>query len=141
MKAIRPRQVFLQWTSRLALAAILALVALPTFGRLHAGAFGAAVAAVDVAATGNPAHADHAAHLGPAPRTADDRPAPAPADHHSGHGDCPYCPLLGQLADAAHPLPLLATTPAGPAPSLTVAAGHAGLRAHGLHARGPPATA
>lgn len=135
MKAIRPRQVFLQWTGRLALAAMLALVALPTLGRLHAGATSAAAPAADavpaIAAAAMPAHADHRAAAG----------APVPGKTHPGHADCPYCPLLGQLADAAHPLPLLATAPAGPAPSLAIAVGHAGLRPHGLHARGPPTAA
>lgn len=147
MKAIRPRQVFLQWTSRLALAAMLALVALPTIGRLYAGSFGTAVAgsggtvAVVAVEMARPAPLDHAAHAASQTHAADHRSAPAPAGNHSGHGDCPYCPLQGQLADAAHPLPLLATVPAGPAPSLAIADGHATLRPHGLHARGPPTPA
>ena len=134
MKPLRPRQMFLQWTSRLALAAMLALVALPTFGRLHAGL---SVAPTADAAAAIAVDAVHAAHGdGHATR----RPA-QPDDGHRGHADCPYCPLLGQLAEATHPLPLLATAPDDPAPSLTVATGHAGLRSDGLHARGPPTPA
>lgn len=141
MKAIRPRKVFRYWASRLALAAMLALVVMPTAGRLYAGAFGSAVAHADAsdanvgdAGAGHP-HAAHADHDAP------DHPAPAPGEGHAGHADCPYCPLLGQLTGTAHPRPLIAIAPPGPPPSLAVAPGHAALRPHGLHARGPPAAA
>lgn len=143
MKAIHPREAFRYWAGRLALAAMLALVLVPTAGRLYAGAATTTTATVAAAGSGSTgtliAHAAHADHAGAA--TTPERPAPPPGEQHPGHADCPYCPLLGQLADAAHPLPLLANPPAGPAPAPTVAAGHAGPRLHGPHARGPPAAA
>jgi hypothetical protein len=142
MKSIRPREMFRYWTSRLALAAMLALVVMPTAGRLYAGATGAAIAHADAAVTGShDGHAEHADHAGHAGDATSDAPAPAPGEGHAGHADCPYCPLLGQLAGTAHPRPLIAVAPAGPAPALSVAAGHAARRPHGLHARGPPPAA
>ena len=139
MKPIRPFRVFRYWTSRLALAAMLALVVMPTAGRLYTGGSGTAVAHAGMADTD--AGDTHAAHAGHGDVTTPERPAPVPGEGHGGHGDCPYCPLLAQLTGAAHPQPLIATAPAGPSPSLTVAPGHAARRPHGLHARGPPTPA
>lgn len=131
MKPVRPRRMFRYWTSHLALLAMLALAAMPTAGRLYAGATPAlATAAIDSAA-----HAGHAA-------STPEQPTPAPDGRdHRGHADCPYCPLLGELPDAPRHAVALTPGPPGPAPALNAAAGHAGLRPHGLHARGPPRAA
>lgn len=137
-----PHRRFPYWVNRLALAAMLALVVMPTAGRLSQAGIGVEstrAGSIDGGAvvTAAPAGHDHASAAGQP-----SRPAPAaPGERHATHADCPYCPLLGQLAGAAHPLPLPAAAPADPAPPLAVAAGHAGLRLHGLHARGPPAAA
>ena len=134
-----PRCSFQYWLGRLALAAMLALVLMPTAGRFYLGGGGpsAAFAGAPSITLQVAGHGDHAtAHQDVSPE------APvAPGPRHATHADCPYCPLLGQLAGAAHPLPLLARIPAGPAPSVAIADGHATLRPHGLHARGPPTPA
>lgn len=139
----RPHCTFQYWVSRLALIAMLALVVMPTAGRLHAAAAGVRT----IGATGgthysaaNEAgeHSDHrAAATQPHAPYAPVEPNPG----HAGHDDCAYCPLLAQLAGAAPTTPLLAEPPAGPAPSLTAAIGHAARHPHGLHARGPPTPA
>jgi len=124
----------------MALAAILALVLMPTAGRLYQA---------DRSDDGGPGNAlsiampitGHGDHATVASRDAAPPESPVAPDKHSAHADCPYCPLLGQLASAAHPLPLPARVPGGPAPLLAVTDGHAALRPHGLHARGPPTPA
>lgn len=136
----RPHRAFQYWVGRLALAAMLALVVMPTAGRLHAAA-GARTSGT-TGADGASHHAgEHSHHRAPdAGRNAPDAPA-APDRGHAGHDDCAYCPLLAQLAGTVPPVVLLAAPPAGPAPSLTAAIGHAARRPHGLHARGPPTPA
>ncbi|MGH8072760.1 MAG: DUF2946 family protein [Lysobacter sp.] len=136
----RPHRAFQYWVSRLALCAMLALVVMPTAGRLHA-------AFANVPATGA-TDVDGATHRAGGHQhngAAAERRAPvqpdAPDQRHAGHEDCAYCPLLAQLAAAAPSIILLAEPPAGPAPSLTAAIGHALRRPHGLHARGPPTSA
>lgn len=135
-----PRCRFQYWLGRLALAAMLALVLVPTAGRLYqADRNSSAVGTTSSVASQVAGHGDHATL---ANRDAAPSASPvAPDPRHATHADCPYCPLLGQLAGTAHPLPLLARIPAGPSPSLAIADGHAGLRPHGLHARGPPTPA
>ena len=134
----RPHRALQYWVSRLALCAMFALVVMPTAGRLHAAAVGVGINGVSDAAGASHLAGGHEHHRATAP---DSRAPDAPAQRHAGLDDCAYCPLLAQLAGAAPPIVLLAAPPAGPAPSLTAAIGHAARHSHGLHARGPPTPA
>ena len=133
----RPHRALQYWVSRLAFCAMVALVVMPTAGRLHAAATVAQTTkTMDV--DGADRHAGGHQHQD---ASAERRAPDAPEQRHAVHDDCAYCPLAAQLAGAAHALIRFAQPPAGPAPSLTAAVGHAGRRPHGLHARGPPTPA
>lgn len=133
MKSRSPRHAFRYWTSRLALAAMLALVVMPAAGRLYASNVGgtSTSAPLDVG--------DRHGHVEPG--AADPALPSDPVPRHAGHGDCPYCPLLGELVGTARPRPRIAAAPAGPVAPPAACAGHAWGRPHGPSARGPPASA
>lgn len=134
---MNPR-AFQNWIGRLALVALLLLVAVPTAGRLvHAAAGGhASHAAHHAGHAEHAAHADHANHraVPPADGRAPGTPRPAPGD-----ADCDYCPLLASLLAAVQ----VAFVPAGaprtsatrtpPAPPRLP-----WLHPSGLGSRGPP---
>lgn len=129
---MNPR-AFQEWIGRLALVALLLLVALPTAGRLvHAAAAGGHAAhSVQHAAHGN--HATHQAAT-PAGGRAPGQLRPAPGD-----ADCDYCPLLASLLVAARVHFLRADAPRTPAlPTLPAAPRLAWLHPSGLGSRGPP---
>lgn len=106
---------FTRTMAALALFAILALVLLPTSGRLAAqDPGGPAPSALPAAGTTGHAH-DHGpghqaayrhapdASGATGPGEAPDSPRPAP---HEGHADCAYCPLLASvLLVAVPPMP------------------------------------
>ena len=86
----------------LALLAMLALVLLPTSGRLAGQAPGAMAAPVQPAAAEAAGHAHghgHGVDQAPgSPVPEPQRPTP-----HEGHADCAYCPLLASVLLAAVP--------------------------------------
>lgn len=124
----------MRWMGRIALVAMLLLVALPTLGRL-AGRAPVAMAMPMPASMAMPmpaAAVDAPAHCHEAPG------APRPA-----HGDdCDYCPLLAGLAlpAVAAPLPMVAPPPRHVPPAATAAVLPVRHPA-GLGSRGPPAAA
>ena len=99
----------------LAFTAMLALVLVPTVGRMAQGprAVEATPADATPAAAANAHALHHGAHADPA-APVPDRPLPAP--HHGASGDCDYCPLLQGLLTPGigPPAPALALAPADP---------------------------
>lgn len=130
----------------LALFAILALVLLPTAGRVaaplvHAGA-GHVAADVDPGdPPGHGGHDSHHAHGGAATAGGEGKvPAPAaPGAPHEDHGDCAYCPLLASLLLlGVVRLPPRVGTPAGDWRRLPRPAALRFIHPCGLGSRGPP---
>jgi hypothetical protein len=137
------RPTFHRLFASLGLTAMLLLSVLPTLGRL-AGAqavHGAMPATHDAMHSLSPgmSHAQHMAHMSPAPPAghAPDHDAPASGEH-AGH-DCSYCALLAGLASvpglSGLPAALHASRSSVPLPASTRPVE---LRTSCLGSRGPP---
>ena len=125
---------FRRLMQRLALVATLALVLVPTLGRMAQAFDGPAPSHALSHAHPPSHHAGH--HMVPALPQA---PMPAPMPHH-GDGDCDYCPLLLSMVAPKPPALVAPAVTLQPAPKPVVASAPPPY-AHptGLLSRGPPA--
>lgn len=137
------RTGFARTMAGLALFAILALVLLPTAGRVAAPLAHAEAghAAADAGPGSHASHDGHDRHAGVA-ATGVERKAPAPFDPeapHEDHGDCAYCPLLASLLLlGVVRLPPRVAAPASDWLRLPRVAALRFIHPCGLGSRGPP---